>query len=453
MKAMRPLRRFAATAAVLVGGLASVVHPVAAQQPAGGAAGAQLPAVPPDVASCPAPAPIIGDFHEPMAAVRYLADDALEGRLSGTPGERCAADYIASEFARIGLRPAGDAGGYLQAVGLQSIVNPHAPGGTGTNVIGILEGSDPALRDQYVVLGAHHDHLGHGEIYGSLAGPEDAGDDIHNGADDNASGVGALIEVAEALSADPPARSVLFITFTGEEWGLLGSAFFVEHPSVPLDRIDAMLNMDMVGRLGDQSLIVNGTGTAEEWDAILDSIEPRYGIPLARSTEGYGPSDHTSFYAKGISVLHFFTNVHEDYHRPSDEWPLIDQPGLARVADLVEGVVRAVADRPDRLVYLAGAGTPPEEETGGYGAYLGTIPDFAPVDFGVKLSGVSAGGPAEAAGMRGGDILIQLGDFEISDLYALTDALNAIPVGTEVEATFLRDGERMTVSVTLRERP
>ena len=406
-----------------------------------------------EVVTCLSPAEVVGDFEEPIAAVRYLADDALEGRLSGTTSEQCAAEYIALEFERIGLAPGGAGGGYLQPIDLQSVVGAHAPGGTGTNVIGVLEGADIDLREQAIVLGAHHDHLGRGEVFGSLAGPEDGADDIYNGADDNASGVGALIAVAEALAASPPARTVVFVTFSGEEFGLLGSANYVRNPTVPLNQTVAMLNMDMVGRLGNDPLIVNGTGTAEEWGAILDSVETEFGIPLARSPDGYGPSDHTSFYAQGVPVLHFFTNVHGEYHSPSDHWDLVDHEGLERVAQLVEGVLRTTADRPERLAYVAGAGTPPEEQTtGGYGAYLGTVPDFAPVDFGVRLSGVSGGSPAEEAGMQAGDILLRLGGLEIEDLYALTDALRDLEPGTEVQAVFVRDGQEVAVAVTLRER-
>ena len=401
---------------------------------------------------CPAPSGIVGDLAQPMAAVRYLADDALEGRLAGSAGERCTAEYVALEFERIGLTPAGEGGSYLQTIELQSAVNAHAPMGSGANVVGLLEGSDPSLRSQAIVLGAHHDHLGHGEVFGSLAGPEDGDDDIHNGADDNASGVGALIAVAEALAMSPPARSVVFVTFSGEEFGLLGSASYAENPVIPLERTVAMLNMDMVGRLDGDPLIVNGSGTAEEWDVILDLAEAEYGIPLARSPDGFGPSDHTSFYAREVPVLHFFTNVHGEYHRPADHWELVDQDGLERVSSLVEGIVRQVADRPDPVIHVAGAGTPPEEQTGGYGAYLGTVPDFAPVDFGVRLSGVSGDSPAEEAGLQTGDVLIRLGDFEIEDLYGLTEALQTLEPGTEVDAIYIREGQEFTVTVTLRQR-
>ena len=414
--------------------------------------GLVVPAEAQQLLDCPASQPIVGDLSQPLAAVRYLADDALEGRLSGSVGERCAAEYIALEFERIGLAPGGEGGGYLQPVELQSVVTAHVPAGRGMNVIGVLEGSDPNLRSEAVVLGAHHDHLGHGEIFGSLAGPADGDDDIHNGADDNASGVGTLIAVAEALAVSPPARSVVFVTFSGEEFGLLGSSYYAQNPAIPLDRTVAMLNMDMVGRLEDDPLIVSGTGTAEEWSQILDSYEASEGIPLARSPDGFGPSDHTSFYERDVPVLHFFTNVHGEYHRPADHWELIDREGLERVAVLVEGVLRTVADQPAPLVHIAGAGTPPEEQTGGYGAYLGTVPDFTPVDFGVLLSGVSGGSPAEEAGLQAGDILIRLGPFEIEDLYVLTEALQTLEPGTEVKATFLRDGQEVAVFVTLRER-
>ncbi len=410
------------------------------------------PAAAQSVIDCPAPSELVGDLEHPAAAVRYLADDALEGRLSGTQGEQCAAGYIALEFQRIGLRPAGVEGSYFQPIQLQSAVNAHAPGGTGVNVIGLVEGTDPQLRSEAVVLGAHHDHLGRGEVFGSLARPEDGDDEIHNGADDNASGVGALLAVARSLAGAPPARTVVFVTFSGEEFGLLGSAHFVQNPPTPLDRTVAMVNLDMVGRLEDDPVIVNGTGTAEEWDEILDLLESREGIPLARSPDGFGPSDHTSFYAHDIPVLHLFTNVHGQYHRPDDHWETLDFEGLERVTSLVEGIVRAVADRSAPIVHVAGAGTPPEEQTGGYGAYLGSVPDFAPVDFGVRLSGVSGGSPAEEAGLRAGDILIRLGSLDIEDLYALTEALQTIEPGTEVEATYIRDGEERTVSITLGQR-
>jgi hypothetical protein len=404
--------------------------------------------------ACPEPAAVTagvpGADVQPFAAVRYLADDALEGRLAGSDAERCAADYVAAEFARIGLRPAGPDGTFFQEVPLASAVNPHAPGGTGRNVIALLDGSDPALRDEAIVVGAHYDHLGHGGAF-SLAPGERA---IHNGADDNASGVGALLAIAETLARGPrPARSVVFVAFTGEEFGLLGSSHYAAHPAVPLERTRAMLNLDMVGRLEDDPLLVYGVETAAEWRAIVRAAADAAGVPVVKHGDGFGPSDHTSFYARDIPVLHFFTNVHEDYHRPSDVWERVDADGLRRVSALAAEIAREVADRRPPLTLQRGAGAPQQAGAGtGYGAYLGTIPDFSPVEHGVKLSGVGAGSPAERAGLRQGDVIVAMNETEIADLYAFTDALRERRPGDEVRVTVLRDGARLTVRAVLGSR-
>ncbi|HEU0012254.1 MAG TPA: M20/M25/M40 family metallo-hydrolase, partial [Longimicrobium sp.] len=364
------------------------------------------------------PAPPAGEA-QPAAAVRWLSQDALEGRLAGSPGERCAGDYLAAEFARIGLKPTGEGGTFFQDVSLASAMNPHAQAGTGRNVVGLLEGADPALRGEAVVVGAHYDHLGRGERF-SLG----AQGQVHNGADDNASGVAALLSIAEALARGPrPARTVVFIAFTGEEGGLLGSARYAAAPAVPLDRTRAMLNLDMVGRLEGKPLLVYGTGTAAEMEALVRAAGAAEGMELALHPDGYGPSDHTSFYARDVPVLHLFTNVHGDYHRPSDDAEKVDVPGVRRVASLAARIVADVAARPAALTHVAGAGTPPRPPSSsgsgsgsGYGSYLGTVPDFTPVEHGVKLSGVRAGSPAERAGIRGGDVIVAMDDAEIADL-------------------------------------
>jgi hypothetical protein len=400
--------------------------------------------------ACPAPAAIVGRAAQPEAAVRYLADDALEGRRAGSAGERCAADYIAAEFRRLRLRPMGEAGGFFQDVPVPNPGNPHEPGGTGRNVVALLEGRDRALRDEVVVIGAHYDHLGRGGA-GSLA--PDAFGEIHNCADDNASGVAAMLHAAELLRRRPPARSVLFIAFSGEELGLLGSARWVAQPTVPLERVRAMLNLDMVGRLEGDPLIVNGVGTAEEWDSLLRAANTD-GIVLALQPDGYGPSDHTSFYVRDIPVLHFFTNTHGDYHRPSDEWQTVDVAGVRRIAGLVERTARGVADRRAPLSLLRGAGQPPQ--TGGaergLGAYLGTIPDYAPAERGMRISGVRAGSPAEAAGLRSGDVIVRVGDHATDDIYAFTEALRAYRPGDRVTLVVLRDGAEVSLTAQLGSR-
>ncbi|HEX6250282.1 MAG TPA: M20/M25/M40 family metallo-hydrolase [Gemmatimonadaceae bacterium] len=402
--------------------------------------------------TCPSPATLAAGLSRPLAHVRFLADDALEGRLAGSPGERCAGDYIADEFRRLGLQPAGDSGTFFQIVPLASVVNPHAPTGMGRNVVAMLEGSDSELRAEAIVVGAHYDHLGWGGL-GSLAPDQRA---VHNGADDNASGVAVLLEVARLLASGPrPARSIVFIAFTGEESGLLGSAHHVSSPAVPLERIRAMLNMDMVGRLGDRPLIVNGRGTAQEWPRLIAEAARAESIAVVTGEDGYGPSDQTSFYARDVPVLHFFTNTHSDYHRPTDDWQSIDAAGLGRVASLVSRLAREAADQRTVLTLVRGAGRPPAAQGGGgggYGAYLGSIPDFSPVEHGVRITGVRAGSPAEKAGMTGGDTIIRFDSTEIADIYAFTNALRARKPGDSVVVTVLREGRELKLPVVLGSR-
>jgi Tol biopolymer transport system component/S1-C subfamily serine protease len=382
---------------------------------------------------------------------RYLADDALEGRLAGTQGAMCAAEFIAWTFRRLGLAPAGEDDSYFQDVPLASVVNPHAPGGTDRNVIGLLPGTD-RNADGYLVIGAHFDHIGYGQ-FGSLAPGG-----IHNGADDNASGVAALLRVAETLAVGPrPRRPILFMAFAGEEMGLLGASHWTNHPTVRIEDVVAMINMDMVGRLAENGLVVYGTGTAAEWEDIVGEELRRLDLTATYIPDGYGASDQTAFYMRGIPVLHLFTNTHSDYHRPSDEWHRIDVDGIVTIADLVSGLARTVGSR-DRMAVIPDVGRPPATAAGdqaaapGYGAYLGTIPDFSPVDQGVLLGGVRDGSPADLAGLRGGDIIVGFGDLEIVDLYALTDALRAHRPGDTVRVEWLRDGERMSGEATLTRR-
>jgi hypothetical protein len=401
--------------------------------------------------ACPEPAALMRGLAEPIATVRYLADDALEGRLAGSAGERCAGDFIAERFAALGLAPAGPDGSFFQEVPLASVVNPHAAGGTGRNVLALLPGTDPGLRDEVIVIGAHYDHLGRGHV-GSLA--PDQRDAIHNGADDNASGVAAMLRAAELLTEQRPGRSVLFLAFTGEESGLLGSAHFVRNATVPAEGMRAMLNMDMVGRLQDGPLIVYGVETAAEWRQILESEAATLRLPLALRGEGYGPSDHTSFYTQDIPVLHFFTNTHADYHRPSDQWDRIDAAGLEQLARLVTAVTHRVGAPQLSLTLQRGAGEPPRRAAAaaGSGAYLGTVPDFSPVERGVLLGGVTAGSPGERAGLLRGDVLIRFGTHDVADLEAMTGALRAHAPGDEVVLVVLRNGREVRLQATLGRR-
>jgi hypothetical protein len=309
------------------------------------------------------------------------------------------------------------------------------------------------LRNETIIVGAHYDHLGLGG-FGALD-PDSAGR-VHNGADDNASGTAALFVIAARLKAARLARTVVFIAFSGEELGLLGSDYYVKHPIYPLTATQAMINLDMVGRLKNDKLIVYGTGTATEFPALLDSLNWYAKFDLRPQPEGYGPSDQTSFYAAKIPVLHFFTDLHGDYHRSTDDWDKINATGLVRVADFAAAMATALGNRPTRLTFVDVP--PPSPKAGvavtsGYGAYLGTIPDMASGESGgVLITGVSKGSPAELAGLKGGDKITKIGDYEVADLAGMTDALRSYKPGDKVVIIVIRDGKPVGVDVTLGKR-
>ncbi|MEO8139116.1 MAG: M28 family peptidase [Gemmatimonadota bacterium] len=400
-----------------------------------------------------APAQSTADAITLLNDVRYLSDDALAGRLIGTPGADSAAAYLVRRFRSAGLRPSP--GGWYQLF----TVSRDAPaaqqagigGAVGRNVIGVLPGSDPDLRNEIVLVGAHYDHLGPGR-FGAL--DPDSNGKIHNGADDNASGASALIHIARKLAAAPPARTVVFIAFSGEEAGLLGSDYFVRNPLFPLASTYAMVNMDMIGRLRNERLLVYGSATATEFPGLLDSLNGGPHFDLRYSGDGWGRSDQSSFYGAGKPVLHLFTDLHEDYHRTTDDWQKINADGLAEVADFTTSIVRTLADRRAALTFVKVP--PPAAVAGGsssgYGAYLGTVPDMAGSAAGVRLTGVRAGSPAESAGLKGNDVITMIGDAPVADLQAMTNALRQHRAGEVVIIRFLRDGTERSVSVTLGSR-
>jgi aminopeptidase YwaD len=398
--------------------------------------------------------------------IAYLADDRLEGRATGTAGNDSAAAWLARRHRALGLasivpETAPDACAdvararcltYLQRFTARGAELAHAgkPEGVATqNVVAMVPGRDRALAGrEVVVIGAHFDHLGR-----SPSNALDQGDAIRNGADDNASGTAVVLELARIFAANPARRAIVLAHFSGEELGLLGSQWFVEHSPVPLGGIAAMVNFDMVGRLRNDRLIVYGVATARELPAIVDSanVEPK--LRITAQGDGFGPSDHSSFYAKGIPVLHFFTDLHEDYHRATDDVEKIDAAGVARVAAVAERVVRAIADRPDRLTPVRVAAAPTVAPTRGSNVYLGTIPDMAASDApGLRLTGVRAGSPAEKGGLAAGDVIVRFAGRDVKDLYTYSEALYAHKPGDEVEVVFLRGGERRTTRVTLGTR-
>jgi hypothetical protein len=421
--------------------------------------------------------------------IAHLASDRLEGRGTGTPGNDSAAAYVARRFAALGLQaaiavgdsvpcegpPAASAAslglvvapgessrcrGFLQRFTARSAAAAHAgrPSRLATqNVVALLPGTDPALRGQFVVLGAHVDHLGRDPQF---AMDPRAGDAVRNGADDNASGTAAVLELARLLAADPPRRSVLFVAFSGEELGLLGSQYFVEHPPAPLERMVAMLNFDMVGRLANDRLIVYGVATATELRGIVDQANRGLAsgpLTVRAVGDGAGPSDHASFYLKGMPVLHFFTDQHPDYHAATDDVERINAPGAARVVDLAHAVARAIADRPPPLTFVRAASSAPAAgiagDPGAPRPWLGSVPDMSAEDtIGLRLLSVTPGSPGDSAGLRAGDVVTAIGGARVKDLYSYSAALYAHKPGDRVTIDVVRGGRRERVTVTLGRR-
>ena len=298
------------------------------------------------------------------------------------------------------------------------------------NVGGYLEGTDPELKNEWIIIGAHFDHLGMGGEGSLYRGDEPQ---IHNGADDNASGTAGVLELAEKFASqkDKLKRSIAFFTFSGEELGLLGSNYLVNNLPFPVEDAITMINMDMIGRLKDSSLIVYGTGTSSNWKELLNK-DNVYGFKLTFNDEGFGPSDHSSFYGAKIPVLFFFTGTHEDYHKPSDDADKINSVGEKEILDYVYNVAMNIDQNPERPDYLLVE----KKQTGQMftrKVYVGTVPDFAGNVDGYKISGVSEGGPAQLAGLQGGDIIISFGGKKISNIYDFTYALGDFVPGDIVD--------------------
>jgi hypothetical protein len=318
--------------------------------------------------------------------------------------------------------------------------------GTTSNIAGIVPGTDPTLAGELVVIGAHYDHLGMGDE-NSLAGSTTPA--IHFGADDNASGTAGMLELARRFAASPGKRSVMFIGFSGEEKGLLGSKYYVEHPAVPLTSTVAMLNMDMIGRLKDNKLNIQGTGTSPLWASVLPKITEGTPLIINQTTDGFGPSDHQSFFLKDIPVLFFFTGLHGDYHRPTDTYEKINYDGEAMVVNAVERAARMIANEPSRPAFTKPEGSRQQSASTGFRVTFGIIPDYSNDPQGLRISGARDGSPASKAGLADGDVITSFGNTTVKNIYDLTSALGSANPGDVVDVTFIRDGKPRTVKVTL----
>ncbi|MFL6245698.1 MAG: M28 family peptidase [Thermoanaerobaculia bacterium] len=338
---------------------------------------------------------------------------------------------------------------------LSGTVDVKATYADGINIAGIIPGRGK-LQHETVVIGAHYDHLGHGGR-GSMR-PNDTG--IHNGADDNASGTAAVLVAAqrlnELLKDAQDRRTIILTLFSAEEVGLGGSTYFVEHLPVPLTSIKAMINLDMVGAMSGEKVVALGSESAPEWQPLLDRLGPELKLNVFPGGDGYGPSDQTSFYAKQIPVLHFFTGTHDRYHTPDDDADAVNFAGAAKIAELTARVAEVLARGGITPTYARSTAAPAMEgDSRGYGAYLGTVPDFTAMESasgGVKLADVRAGGPADIAGIKGGDVIVEMAGTRIDNLYDMTYALQDHKPGETIDVIVLRGGERRTQHATLGSR-
>lgn len=407
------------------------------------------------------------------ASVAYLASDDLEGRRTGETGATSAAGFVANKFAKFKLK-----GGIVKN-GKRNFLQPFeykprnekgevlqdAKALEAYNVVGILEGTDAVLKNEAIVIGAHYDHLGKGGMGSLVANSKE----IHHGADDNASGTSALIELARQFAKEKKnKRTIIFIAFGGEEEGLLGSRFYVNNPVFPIEKTVAMLNMDMVGRLNENKLTVGGIGTASEWKMLVESKNQQpdavvpvknqdgskttlYGVmppyfQLQLNEDGFGPSDHSSFYGKQIPVLFFFTGTHFDYHKPSDTADKINYEGLEKIMNYVGEIVRSVDQNPTRPTYKVA----PTSSTGGrmsFNVTIGVIPGYGDGNDGMMLDGVRDGSPAAVAGLKTGDKITKFAGKEVKNVQDYTKILGELKADTEYEIEIMRGTERLVFKI------
>jgi Zn-dependent M28 family amino/carboxypeptidase len=376
--------------------------------------------------------------------ISYLADDKLQGREPGTKGEKLAVNYISQQFRSYGLKPMGTKG-YTQPFAYKTKKTPHdtvANGipKNGSNVISFLDNG----AAKTIVIGAHFDHLGFREHGSSLDKNKNL---IHNGADDNASGTAGVLALANyyANNGIKEKSNFLFMCYSAEEDGLIGSKYFTNNPTIDLSNISAMINMDMIGRLNDSTkkLMVFGVGTSTAYTHIFVSTQTT--LTLVYDSAGIGPSDQTSFYLKNIPVLHFFTGQHTDYHKSTDDTEKINFEGEVEVLQFIQQIASALAET-ENIPFTKTK--QPEQSRVSFKVTLGIMPDYSFEGKGIKIDAVNEGKPALMAGMQAGDVLIQLGEYTINNMQDYMKALSKHNKGQQVQATVLRGVNQVILSIT-----
>lgn len=321
---------------------------------------------------------------------------------------------------------------------------------TAANLVAYLPATQPTgtTPKPWIALGAHYDHLGRGQNGNSLASKEDSGK-VHFGADDNASGTAAVLAAAEALAAQPRRRNVLVEFWSGEELGLIGSTAYVNAPAVPLDQLAAYINFDMVGRMQDNKLSVQATGTSPAWGRLIEQANVAAGFDLVVQQDPYQPTDVASFNQAGVPCLNFFTGTHTDYHKPSDTADKIDYEDLDRIVDFAVAIVKRIGDATEAPQFTK-VDQPKDSGAGRAGVriFTGTIPDYATEVKGLLLSGVIGGGPAEQAGLQKGDVIVEIAGQTIANIYDYTYALEVLKIGEPAKVVYLRNGEKKETTLT-----
>jgi hypothetical protein len=382
--------------------------------------------------------------------ITFLADDKLEGRQTGSKGEQLAYEYLIKQYKLLNLYAVGDSGSYLQSFAFNPKADPHGSKSNenkngekkiGHNVLAYLDNH----AANTIVIGAHYDHLGYGE-YGSSLNTEKK-PQIHNGADDNASGTAGVLELARILtSAQFRGHNYLFAHFSGEELGLFGSKYMVEHLPTGIAPIMCMINMDMIGRLNTaKSIEVGGTGTSPIWDKLLDA-NPTNAFQIKKSKSGVGPSDHTSFYLKGIPVLFFFTGSHSDYHKPTDDVEKINFEGEQLILNYLMTLLLELDHKPT----MEFTKTKDEDNklNTSFKVTLGIMPDYTFDGKGIRADGVTEGRPAFKAGLLAGDIIIKLGKYKTSSMQKYMVALGKFEKGNCTKVTILRNNKKINLPIT-----
>jgi hypothetical protein len=378
--------------------------------------------------------------------VYYLASEELQGRGTGQEGEKLSADFIASEFMRFGLKPIGNEGSYFHSFEYKYSPKAHASDetlafeGIGINVVAYLDNS----ADMTIVIGAHYDHLGTGE-FGNSRETEPVGK-VHYGADDNASGVAGVLALADffANNARKESYNIIFICFSAEEFGLIGSKKFVQDATYDLAKVNYMINMDMIGRLDydTRKLMVFGTGTAAEWDALLSATKHEF--QLSKDSSGTGPSDHTSFYLADIPVLSFFSGIHSDYHTTADTPDKINYRGQAEILQYIVRLIEASEDQ-GKLTFQKTAVR--QSESPRFKVTLGVMPDYSWPNAGLKLDGVTEGRAAQLAGIKAGDLIMKIGEIDIQNIQDYMKILSMHEKGDKVDAIIIRNNEKVNLSI------